>query len=83
MPDVSTNVAALVAADYRNPDNWSAALPAGADTLVTLGALPGDTSVIAHPLGTLRVSQKTAPLGLTLEKYGEARIRRPQPLRSH
>ncbi len=77
VPDVSTNVAALVAADYRNPDNWSAALPAGADTLVTLGALPGDTSVIAHPLGTLRVSQKTAPLGLTLEKYGETRIEGP------
>jgi len=77
VPDLSTNVAALVGAEYRNPDNWSAALPAGSDTLVTLSALPGATSVIAHPLGTLRVTQKTAPLGLTLEKFGETRIDGP------
>ncbi|HML22024.1 MAG TPA: hypothetical protein PKD09_10260 [Aggregatilinea sp.] len=77
VPDVSTNVAALMAADYSNADNWSAALPAGSDTLVTLSALPGDTAVIAHPLGTLRVSQKTAPLGLMLDKYGETRIDGP------
>lgn len=77
VPDTATNVAALMAADYRNPDNWSAALPAGAETLVTLGALPGETAVIAHPLGTLRVSQKTAPLGLTLDRFGESRIEGP------
>lgn len=77
LPDTSTNVAALMAADYSNPDNWSAALPVGSETLVTLSALPGDTGVVAHPLGTLRVSQKVAPLGLTLQKYGETRLEGP------
>ncbi len=77
LPDTATNVSELMAGDYSNPDNWSAALPVGSDTLVTLSALPGDTAVVAHPLGTLRVSQKTAPLGLTLEKYGETRIEGP------
>ncbi len=74
LPAASTDVAALMAAAYSNTDNWSAQLPAGTDALVTLSALPGETDVLAHPLGQLRVTQKIAPLGLTLEKYGETQV---------
>jgi hypothetical protein len=73
----ATSVADLLKAAYRNPDNWSAALPAGVDGLVSLSAVPADTGLLAHPLGQLRISQKVAPLGLTLEKYGESRISGP------
>ncbi len=70
----TSDVAALMQAAYSNPDNWSAALPMGADTLVTLSAIKGETGVLAHPLGQLRVTQKVAPLGVSLEKYGENRV---------
>jgi len=77
LPATSTNVAALMTEAYANPDNWSAQLPAGMDTLVTLSARKGNTQVLAHPLGQLRVSQKIAPLGLSLEKWGETRVEGP------
>ena len=71
---VATNLARLLQAAYSNLDNWSAALPAGNDTLVTLSAQKGETEILAHPLGQLRVSQKVAPLNVKLEKYGETPI---------
>jgi hypothetical protein len=46
----------------------------GADSMVTLSSPPGEQEILAHPLGTLRVSQKEVPLGLTMEKFGEAPI---------
>jgi hypothetical protein len=73
----ATDVADLLGKAYRNRDNWSAALPAGSDALVTLSAVPEETDLLAHPRGQLRISQKVAPLGLTLEKYGESRISGP------
>jgi hypothetical protein len=73
----ATHVADLLREAYSNRDNWSAALPAGANGLVTLSAIPEETALLAHPLGQLRISQKVAPLGLTLEKYGESRISGP------
>jgi hypothetical protein len=77
VPAVATKVFELLGQAYANPDNWSAVLPFGADTMVTLSASRGETQVLAHPLGQLRVSQKVAPLDLTLEKYGETEVDGP------
>jgi hypothetical protein len=73
----ATNVEKLLSEAYSNLGNWRAALAAGADALVTLSAVPQETDLLAHPLSQLRVSQKVAPLGLTLEKYGDSRISGP------
>jgi hypothetical protein len=51
--------------------NWRAQLPAGSNLLVSLRQLdPSDTTLVLHPVGTLRVSQRAVPLDLTLDKDG-------------
>jgi len=56
----------LVRAALAEPASWSAQLPQGGEALVTLASVP-TTDVLAHPLGTLTVSQRVAPLGLRLD----------------
>ena len=48
---------------------WTAQLPGGAD-VVTLRALEPGAAVLAHPLATLQVRQRVAPLERTLERFG-------------
>jgi hypothetical protein len=75
---VETNVSSLLAAEYAKADNWTALLPAGSESYVTLSALLGETDLLAHPLGELRVSQRAVPLGLELEKFGETIVAGPK-----
>lgn len=74
LPAEATSVSALLAAELSRADNWSTELPFGAETLATIAVTPGETKVLAHPSSQLRVSQKVAPLGLSLEKFGETAI---------
>jgi hypothetical protein len=60
--------------EAQKPDNWTAALPAGGEALVTLRAFDPGEKVIAHPLGSLAMRQKVVPLQLELDKLGERRI---------
>ncbi|WP_123537424.1 DUF6603 domain-containing protein [Halosimplex salinum] len=54
--------------------NWSAQLPEGGESIVTLRDVEReDGTVLAHPLGTLAVRQQVAPLGVTIETFGNAR----------
>jgi hypothetical protein len=76
LPATTTQVQQLLQDAYNDHNNWSARLPSGADTMVTLSAAPGD-KLLAHPLSQLHVGQKVAPLGVTLEKYGETQISGP------
>jgi hypothetical protein len=63
------DVAPLLRAAFTDRRSWSAQLPAGGDTIVTLRAIQsGD--VLAHPLGALQVRQRVAPLERTLERFG-------------
>jgi hypothetical protein len=64
------DVAALVLEALADARAWSAPLPAGGAPLVTLRALDAETGVLAHPLGTLEVRQRVAPLDRTLERFG-------------
>ncbi len=57
---------AAVRAALADPANWTAQLPRGGEGLVTLAA-PSGVSLMAHPLGTLTVAQRVAPLGLALD----------------
>jgi hypothetical protein len=63
------DVAPLLRAALTDRRAWSAQLPAGGDTVVTLRAIQA-AEVLAHPLGALQVRQRVAPLGRTLERFG-------------
>lgn len=53
--------------------NWSAQLPEGDSSVVTLREIdPESGTVLAHPLGTLEVRQRVTPLGVTIETFGNA-----------
>jgi hypothetical protein len=60
-------------AALQNPASWSAALPDGAVTAVTLAQTPtGDTTLRVHPMGTLQVKETVVPLDLPITRYGNA-----------
>jgi hypothetical protein len=71
------DVLALMAAELVKRENWSAQLPAGSDAMVTLAPRRGDLVPRAHPLGRFVFSQQVAPLGLTLEKFGDGGVSGP------
>lgn len=55
------------------PANWSAQLPEGGNSVVTLRQVERpEGTVLAHPLGTLQVRQQVAPLGVTIDTFGNA-----------
>lgn len=56
------------------PGNWSAALPGDSQMMVTLRDVePAQDEIFVHPVGELSVRQRVAPLGVTIEKFGETR----------
>jgi hypothetical protein len=62
----------ILVAEFGKSANWRAQLPAGSNLLVSLRQLdPADTTLVLHPVGTLRVSQRAVPIDLTLDKDGE------------
>jgi hypothetical protein len=65
------DVAPLLLAALADPRAWSAQLPAGADA-ITLRKLDPGTAVLAHPLATLQVRQRVAPLERTLDRFGSS-----------
>lgn len=67
LPDVA--VIPLITADLQKKENWLAALPDQKKLLVQIKELP-DNDIVLHPLGTLSITQKTAPLGVKLERFG-------------
>ena len=71
------DVAGLLGAALAVRENWSAQLPAGSEAVVTLAPRRGDQAPRAHPLGRFTFSQQVAPLGLTLEKFGDSGVSGP------
>jgi hypothetical protein len=69
----------LVRSELAKAESWTAELPSGTAIGVTLRPLDGGPEVILHPRGTLRVSQRAIPLGLTLDKVGQ---QKPSDVRS-
>lgn len=69
------DVLPLIIDALKKKDNWKATLPSNSNLMVTLrdtGA--GETDIIVHPIGALTITQKIAPLGLSLDKYGNQSI---------
>ena len=65
------DVAPLLVAALSDPRAWDAQLPASGQAPVTLRDLGAVDGVLAHPLGTLQVRQRVAPLERTLERFGD------------
>ena len=68
LPPIS--VAPILAAELDKVENWTATLGAGNALLVSLRAVSTDTDLVLHPLGTLAITQRAVPLGITLDKVG-------------
>ncbi|WP_293902395.1 DUF6603 domain-containing protein [Phenylobacterium sp.] len=72
-PQTTTvDVGALLDASLADPRSWSAPLPAGLSRLVAIRDIQDPSAVIAHPLARLEVHERTVPLGLTIERFGDA-----------
>lgn len=56
--------------EFNKLENWKAVLPAGNNLLVTLRKIDESTELVLHPVGTLQISQRYVPLGLTIDKLG-------------
>jgi hypothetical protein len=66
----SIEVMKLVGDEFANIANWTAALPAANKLLVSLRSIDAGEDLVLHPLGSLRISQRAVPLGLTIDKVG-------------
>jgi hypothetical protein len=68
------DVLALLAAELRKRESWNAELPPASTLLVTLrDAQAAAETLVLHPLGSLRVSQRAVPLELAIARVGAQR----------
>jgi hypothetical protein len=65
----------ILASELSKAQCWRAELPVGSNLLVTLRPLNADeVGKVLHPVGTLKVSQKSVPLDLTISKVGNQKV---------
>jgi hypothetical protein len=64
----------LLEDELKKNESWRALLPEGSNLLVSLRQLEeAAETLVLHPLGTLRVSQTSVPLDLTVARVGQQR----------
>lgn len=68
LPPVS--VMPLLKSEFEKQENWRALIPDNNRLLVSLRTIDSSADLVLHPVGTLKVSQRAVPLGLTLDKLG-------------
>ena len=68
LPPIS--VMPLLVSEFSKDENWTAELANANQLLVTLRPVDATTELVLHPIGSLRVTQRAVPLGLTLDKIG-------------
>ncbi len=73
-PQVTVNVAGLLAKEIEKIANWSAQLPTGGDSFLSLAKIDAGTDVLAHPLGSLTFQQRLVPFELHLDKASGSKI---------
>ncbi|MDC3960917.1 alpha/beta fold hydrolase [Polyangium jinanense] len=65
----------LVEAALKDPRSWSTQLPPEGESLVSVREIPrAEGELLIHPLATLSVTQRVAPLGRELQRFGSSRI---------
>lgn len=60
----------LLTSALGDPDNWATEVPRGEHPVVSLRGRTGGTGQLVHPLADLRVTQKVAPLGREISRFG-------------
>ena len=60
----------VVKKEFDKLENWKAVLPEGSNILVSLRKIDTAAELVLHPVGTLQISQRYAPLDITLDKIG-------------
>jgi hypothetical protein len=73
-PQVTVDVAQLLAKEIANTGNWSAQLPQGNESFLSLAQVKADDDVLAHPLGSLVFQQKLVPFELRLAKASGSKV---------
>ena len=73
-PAIAVDVAGLLSKEISKPANWSAQLPQGGESYLTLADITPNADVLAHPLGSLLFQQKLVPLNLRLAKASGSKI---------
>jgi hypothetical protein len=73
-PVVTVNIGELVGKEIGNTGNWSAQLPKGGESYLTLAEIKPGTDLLAHPLGSLLFQQKLIPLELRMAKASGSKI---------
>ncbi|MFE0647155.1 DUF6603 domain-containing protein [Streptomyces sp. NPDC059534] len=77
----AVDVAAKVEEALADPRNWTAQLTGAGRTVVTLREIPdAEGRLVVHPLGGLSFTQRVAPLGVTLTRYGTSPVDGPRRL---
>lgn len=74
-PQITVDMADLLAKEIAKIGNWSAQLPVGGDSFLSLFAVDAGTDLLAHPLGSLTFQQKLAPLELKMDKASGSKIK--------
>jgi hypothetical protein len=73
-PQVTVNVAQQLVKEISNTGNWSAQLPQGSESFLTLAEVKALDDVLAHPLGSLVFQQKLVPFELRLAKASGSKV---------
>lgn len=63
----------LLTAEFEKIENWTTQLQNANKLLVALRDIDAPGELVMHPAGTLRISQRAVPLGITLDKLGSQR----------
>ncbi len=74
-PQVTVDVADLLGKEIAKIGNWSAQLPVGGESFLSLFAVDAGTDLLAHPLGSLTFQQKLVPLELRMDKASGSKIK--------
>ena len=73
-PQITVDIAALLKKEIDKSGNWSAQLPKGGESYLSLADIKPGTAVLAHPLGSLLFQQKLVPLELRMAKASGSKI---------
>lgn len=71
LPPIS--VMPILVAEFEKVENWTASVTDTGQLLVSLRTIDAGSDLVLHPTGSLRISQRAVPLGLTLDKLGNQR----------
>jgi hypothetical protein len=73
-PVIKVDIAAKLKQEIGKIENWSAQLPKGGESYLTLANCDAGANLLAHPLGSLVFQQKLIPLELRLAKASGSKI---------